>query len=301
MSFVSIVTAVFLTCRPQFLVLSFSVVIFATAIALYGGALWSAKLFGLVLLGALLAHAAVNMLNEYQDFHSGLDSTTQRTPFSGGSGALQSTPQAAPWVLRSVFILVVILAGLAVYFTLLKGWMILPIGVAGLLIALTYTTWITRQPWLCLISPGLAFGPLMVLGVYFIWTGSFSWLALALSLVPFFLTNNLLLLNQIPDITADRTVGRFNILMKLGLKKGIDLFILFTGLAYLALVFVIAYFRLPLEVTIGFATLVLAVPMVKRVFQSQGQVEKLMPALAMNVIINLLMPILIGMGLLIAM
>ena len=55
----------------------------------------------LVLLGAVLAHAAVNLLNEYQDFRSGLDLITQRTPFSGGSGALPENPEAAAQVLVS--------------------------------------------------------------------------------------------------------------------------------------------------------------------------------------------------------
>lgn len=46
----------------------------------------------LVLLGALLAHAAVNLFNEHHDYRSGLDALTQRTAFSGGSGALQASP-----------------------------------------------------------------------------------------------------------------------------------------------------------------------------------------------------------------
>ena len=46
----------------------------------------------LCVLGALLAHAGVNVLNEVHDFRSGLDQHTWRTPFSGGSGALLSHP-----------------------------------------------------------------------------------------------------------------------------------------------------------------------------------------------------------------
>ena len=42
----------------------------------------------LALAGGLLAHISVNALNEYLDFTSGLDLTTLRTPFSGGSGTL---------------------------------------------------------------------------------------------------------------------------------------------------------------------------------------------------------------------
>ncbi|WP_240609759.1 hypothetical protein [Billgrantia endophytica] len=49
----------------------------------------------LVMVGALLAHASVNLFNEHHDFTSGLDSTTTRTPFSGGSGSLPENPAAA--------------------------------------------------------------------------------------------------------------------------------------------------------------------------------------------------------------
>ena len=54
----------------------------------------------LVLIGAMAAHISVNALNEYQDFHSGLDAQTQRTPFSGGSGVLPAHPELAPSALR---------------------------------------------------------------------------------------------------------------------------------------------------------------------------------------------------------
>ncbi len=37
--------------------------------------------------GLLVAHAAVNIFNDYFDARSGLDYKTRRTPFSGGSGA----------------------------------------------------------------------------------------------------------------------------------------------------------------------------------------------------------------------
>lgn len=184
--FHKMIKTLFLTSCPQFLLLSLSVALLGSVIALYQGAEWSTSLFVLISFGAVLSHAAVNMLNEYQDFHSGLDKVTLRTPFSGGSGALSSNPPAAPLVFKTligIFGLLVILGG---YLISLKGWALLPLGFVGLLVILSYTSKITRWPWVCLIAPGLAFGPLMVLSNYFVWTGTLSALALALSLVPFF-------------------------------------------------------------------------------------------------------------------
>ena len=286
-----------LTSRPRFLLLSFSVVLLGSAIAFYEGAEWSMSLFILITLGAVLSHAAVNMLNEYQDFQSGLDAVTDRTPFSGGSGALPNNPDVAPLVFNTFIGILGLLVVLGSYFIFLKGWALLPLGAVGLLVIVTYTSKITRLPWVCLISPGLAFGPLMVLGTYFVWTGDFSLLALALSLVPFFLVNNLLLLNQVPDLQADRVVGRFNILMKVGLKRGLLIFVSFVLLAFSSLLVTSLIFNLPSLIWLGFLGILLGLPMTKIVLQSDKNIDKLMPALGMNVIINLSTPVLIAAGL----
>ena len=49
--------------------------------------------FALTLIGGAAAHISVNAFNEYFDFKTGLDSQTRRTPFSGGSGTLQTHPE----------------------------------------------------------------------------------------------------------------------------------------------------------------------------------------------------------------
>ncbi len=296
---------ILLTTRPPFLLLSLSIVILGSAIAVYQGAEWSVGLFGLITLGAVLAHAAVNLLNEYQDFQSGLDLVTEKTPFSGGSGALPAYPEAAPYVFKTFLAVLVFLICLGGIFIFLKGWELLPLGGLGLLLIVTYTSKITRLPWVCLVAPGLAFGPIMVSGVYFVWTGEFSILALVLSMVPFFWVNNLLLLNQIPDLKVDQAVGRFNILMQYNVRTGVGFFILFSVLSYLVLWGAQAFFQLPVTVWLAFLGMLLVIPIFKILFScylktniSSSCGQKLQPALGMNVIINILTPILIALGLL---
>ena len=65
-----------------------------------GTAVWSAGrvnifYFIAALIGAIFAHIRVNAFNEYFDFRSGLDSCTERTPFSSGSGTLPGKPEFA--------------------------------------------------------------------------------------------------------------------------------------------------------------------------------------------------------------
>jgi 1,4-dihydroxy-2-naphthoate octaprenyltransferase len=162
----------------------------------------------LVLLGAIAAHISVNAFNEYSDFKSGLDATTQRTPFSGGSGVLPAHPELAASTRAMALGSLALCTAIGLYFVRLRGPALLPLGLAGVLLIVLYTQWITRQPWLCLVAPGLGFGPVMILGTQVALTGHYSVAAAAASAVPFFLVNNLLLLNQFPDIEADRRVGR---------------------------------------------------------------------------------------------
>jgi 1,4-dihydroxy-2-naphthoate octaprenyltransferase len=237
------------------------------------------------------------MLNEYQDFKSGLDALTQKTPFSGGSGALPKHPHAAGAVRTTLWGLSLLFVVLGVTLVVHIGWAILPIGLLGALLIATYTTFITRQPWLCLLAPGLAFGPLMVVGTAYAWSGTFSGLALALSMVPFFLVNNLLLLNQFPDKEADEQVGRFNILMQLGLPFASGLFVAFLGLAYVSLGLSIALYSLPTGVYFGFLTALLALPTAWLVLKFYANLEKMLFAMAMNVIINIILPLVISAGL----
>jgi len=161
----------------------------------------------LAVLAALLAHLAVNWRNEAEDFYSGLDALTERTPFSGGSGYLPAHPLLAPPVARAATVatLLVALIGalLAYHQPLLWG-----AGALGLALVWFYTSWITRHPWLCAVSPGLAFGPVMVVGSELAASGQLHSDSLLLSAVVFFAVNNLLLLNQLPDAEADHQVGR---------------------------------------------------------------------------------------------
>ncbi|MCF6253827.1 MAG: prenyltransferase [Thiomicrorhabdus sp.] len=292
------IKTILLATRPPFLLLSLSVVVLGTAIALYQGAIWSSSLFMLVLLTAVLAHAAVNLLNEYQDFQSGLDAMTDKTPFSGGSGALPNNPQAAPYVLNAFLVVMGALIVLGGYLIFLTGWSLLPLGIIGLLLILFYTQTITRFPWLCLIAPGIAFGPIMIVGIDLVWSNSFSWLALSLSLVPFFWVNNLLLLSQIPDLTADKRIGRFNILMKHGVHMGTRIFMVFALLAYVSLAMSMVIFQLPSAVLLAFSGMLLLIPMLNGLLKYTENSEKLPSILGMNVIINIITPLLIALGLL---
>ncbi len=254
----------------------------------------------LAFIGALAAHISVNALNEYFDFKSGLDLRTMRTPFSGGSGTLPANPAMTRAALNTGLIALAITGLIGLYFTFVRGWALLPLGLLGLAVIVAYTPWLTRFPFLCLIAPGLGFGPLMVMGTDFVLTGSYSWTAFFASLVPFFLVSDLLLLNQFPDVEADRSAGRRHLLITAGKKKSSVVYAAFLFLTYLSIAVGVALGYLPVLGLLGLVPLVLAVPTAVGVIRYAEKMDKLMPYLGFNVLLNVITPLLLAIGLLIA-
>ena len=218
--------------RAPFLLLAPVCVALGWAAADLAGAPMQPLVLLLVLLGALSAHVAVNALNEHEDFQSGLDFHTRRTAFSGGSGTLPARPELAPWAKRIGLgaLLMTVVSGLLLIPS--AGLALFPLGALGIVIIYTYTRWLNRRPWLCLIAPGIGFGVLFVVGTHLVLRGQLDAIAWKISLIPFFLVNNLLLLNQIPDVAADRTVGRVTFPIAYGVRPAILMYLISGLLAY---------------------------------------------------------------------
>ncbi len=282
--------------RFRFLLLTLSCVFLGFAVGQHNLMRLNFLHFVMVVMGALAAHAAVNIFNEYTDYKSGLDLTTKRTPFSGGTGTIPMHPEfAQPAFVMGIMSMILVIVS-TIYFIYYRGLGILWIAIAGILVILAYSKWIVRNPILCLISPGLGFGPLMVLGTQYALTGTYTLTALIVSLVPFFLVNNLLLLNQFPDIEPDRKNGRKNILIVLGTAKGCFIFTLFSAFTYLVIIIGVIFKILPLTVIFGLLTVPIAIYTIVGAFRYATNHNKLIPFMGMNVIINLTTPVLVGIG-----
>ncbi len=253
----------------------------------------------LVLIGALCAHVSVNAFNEYFDFRSGLDFKTRRTPFSGGSGTLPARSEMAGAALAIAWAAFAITASIGLNFVLLRGPILLPFGLLGLFLLYAYTPWLTRSPLPCLVAPGLGFGPLMVISAHIALAGRFSWSAALASLVPFFLVSDLLLLNQFPDVEADREVGRRHFPILIGRRASSLIYGLFLLLAFLAITLGVVSGLLPPACLLGLLGLGLAVPAGVKARRHAEDIPALIPALGMNVLVNLATPVLLGSGLLV--
>lgn len=286
--------------RPQFLILTPVCCLVGAAAAYWKTGTLNLLYLIIALAGGLAAHAAVNVLNDYHDYVSGLDQHTTPTPFSGGSGLLPAGILQAKSALVLGLLTLAITVAVGLYFLIVRGFGLLLVGLPGILLIILYTRYITRSPLLCLLAPGLGFGPCMVLGTSYVLQGTYDLNSLAASLIPGFLVSNLLLLNQFPDIEADRIAGRRHLLVLLGKSKCALVYSVLVLLTYTSIVLAVTTGLLPAPALIALVTLPLALKTVGGVLKNNEQLSALIPLLGKNVAFTLITPFLLAVGLFLA-
>lgn len=282
--------------RIPFLVLPPTCVGLGAASALYTGDTINLLHLVLIIIGAVLSHISVNALNEYDDFKTGLDFKTIPTPFSGGSKTLPENPEKAHYALITGVVSLIITTITGFYFIYISGWGLLPLGLLGMVIIVTYTKWINKNPLLCLITPGIGFGHLMVMGTNFVLTGHYSWTSFIISMVPFFLVCNLLLLNQFPDIDADREFGRKHLPITVGRKTCVNIYGSFWLLAFFSIIAGWVLNLLPLQSLISLICIIPAFHIFLGVKKNFNFIPDLIPFMGKNVALILLTHILLTTG-----
>ena len=289
----------FLETRPHFLILSLVLIILSTSMAWYDG-FFNLKYSLLAFLGLLLLHISVNTFNDYFDYKSGIDLKAKRTPFSGGSGFLVSGAISAKktfWLATISFILAV---PIGIYFILNKGWFLLPIFILGAMFVLFYTNFLAKLGLgISELSAGLGLGTLPVLGVYLILNQDFSFSVLFASIPSGILVCNLLLLNEIPDVDADKIGKRKTLPILLGKDRAAKIYSGLTLLVYLWIILGVILKIMPPFTLIALFTLPLASKAIKG-SMAHTDMDKLLPAQGANVMIVLLTQFLLGIGYILA-
>ncbi|SFC32962.1 1,4-dihydroxy-2-naphthoate octaprenyltransferase [Halobiforma haloterrestris] len=176
------------------------------------------EVLGPVLAGALAllpVTVAIHYANEYADVET--DALTERTPFSGGSGALEATG-LPPAFLRRATIVAVGLSAAAIVAGLVAG--ALPLEAVGLLVAILIPGLAYSLPPLALIRRGIgefvnvALGGLL-LPLYGVATASRPTGIAVLAIVPFALAVGCnLLATHWPDREADAAVGKRTLVVR---------------------------------------------------------------------------------------
>ena len=286
-----------LVIRAPFLPLSVVLAFLGACIAWYDGAFHLGYAL-LAFFGLLLAHISVDVLNEYFDYRSGVDLKTQRTPFSGGSGALPSgliTPSQALWLGIGSYLAII---PIGIYFTIVQGWLLLPLLLVAAVCIVIYTPFILKMGW-PEWAPGAGMGALPVLGAYFVQTGEYT-LPTVIACIPSgILVHNLLLLNEFPDVEADATAKRRTLPIAIGKAKASIVYSVLTVIVYLWIIGGVVAGQMPVFSLLGLLTIPFAIKAIRGALKHQDM-AKLGPAMANNVMVVLLTQLLMGIGYILA-
>jgi 1,4-dihydroxy-2-naphthoate octaprenyltransferase len=174
----------------------------------------------LTLAGAVCLHASVNVLNDYFDFRSGIDLATTPTPFSGGSTILPRGLMSPRGVMYLGSLLLAVGLGIGFYFVYESSFD--PVLIAILAFAtfsiVSYSP-LTSKLGIGEMVTGLNFGPLLILGTYYIQVHQLSLVPFIVGLAPGIMTAGILYVNEFPDTDADKGAGRNHLVVRWGKAK----------------------------------------------------------------------------------
>jgi len=243
-------------------------------------------LLALTLSGALLMHLGANTANDYYDSRLGADEiNTTPTPFSGGSRIIQYGLLPGRFVLSlsSSAYLAGTLIGLYLAFT--RGLPVLVIGLIGFLVSWGYTAPPLKLAYRGLgeLGVGLGFGPLLVLGSYYVQTQSISAEAVLVSIPLGLLVMLILYVNEIPDRTWDDEAGKRTFVARISegaIVRGYEI----TMTVVYGVILMGALIRLfPITILIALLTLPLAVKEQRLIGGNLGNPYGLIPAMSTNI------------------
>jgi 1,4-dihydroxy-2-naphthoate octaprenyltransferase len=299
-------SAWFLETRPQFLLLAVLLVLHAAGLAFWKTGSIDVLRFVLCLVGLVLLHASVNVLNDWHDWEkTGIDKETPRTPFSGGSGLLPAGVMTPKGALGLGIGTLVVGCGFGFYLVwdtwraYGTPWPLLIIGLIGAFSVVTYTPLLTKVG-IGEIFAGLGLGLLPIAGAYYVLTGRLDTAAWVSGIPAFLLTYNLLLINEFPDAEADAKGGRRHMVILLG-KRGARW--LYAGAeigTYVAIVAGVVAGVLTPWALLGLAAGFFAFQAIRGAITGYDSMERIVPAMGANVASCLGTNALLAVGYLIA-
>lgn len=280
--------------RANFLVLSVFLVMIGGAAAWHDG-VFDLSLFLWTVAGVVIAHASVNLFNEYSDWRSGIDARTERTPFSGGSGNLQASLTKPRQVRMAAWGTLLAAFGIGLGLAQSSGWLVYIFMAAGGLAIVGYTDFFARY-MLGEAMSGITLGSLVVIGAYYVQSSNITLPIIWVSVPPGLLTMLLLFLNEFPDADADREGGRRHLVIVLGRKTSSRLYVVLLTLTYAWIIAGVIAGITPFATLLGLLTLPAGIAAIGGTLRSYGDAKEIVPALGMNVIVVLATDILLAVG-----
>lgn len=248
--------------------------------------------FILTLVGACFFHIATNVANDYFDFNSGNDAanTSGMTPFSGGSRMILDGLVKPQTALLVSLIFAALGSGIGLYLNfVLEGNIVLLLGLAGLFFIYSYNGFPVKlvNKGLGEIAIFLAWGPLTVLGAYYVQAESISSLwPLLISVPSGIMTTLVLLINEFADRDADESTGRKTWVILLGYHKALNLYLGLVFICYMVVALGLIFGGFPVWVLLVAVTLALPLATYKIGMKNLNNWSAFLPAVKNTILMN---------------
>ena len=227
-------------------------------------------LFLVSLVAGVLVHIGTNITNEIYDVRKGVDTIV--SPRASHAIVTGRITDREAYVLAIAAFAVAFVLG--TYLVSVRGWPVVALGLIALVGGYTYTA----PPFQYKFSPFgiplvfLLMGPLMVVGSYYVITGTLGWSAVAISIPVGFLVAAILHGNEWRDISEDARAGARTFSVRMGREAAHWLYLALVVGAYLALTVAVVANLLPTWTLLAMLSLPLLVRQIRSAeFGASGQ------------------------------
>jgi 1,4-dihydroxy-2-naphthoate octaprenyltransferase len=201
-----------LAARPRTLPASIACIIVGGAVAAARGYFqWLPFMAALCV--AVLLQVGANFANDLFDFLKGADAAR-----TGPTRVLQSGLISPPQMWAGIGLVLGLAALLGLYLTTIGGWPILVLGLFAMAAVLAYTggPWPLGYHGLGDVLVFVVFGPLAVMGMDVLFTGTASLLSLIASVPVGLFITAILIVNNLRDINTDRAAHKRTLAVRIG-------------------------------------------------------------------------------------
>lgn len=244
---VSVVTVFRRLTRAQFLPLIILPALCGTSLAYRNEHVFNFAYFALMLAGVIMLHLGANAIDDCYDYQNGVDEIAN-SKFPKDFGGWKPIPRGLISLRNAKIVSYTLFFGsllLATYFYFVVGPWSLILGIAGIVLAITYTS-----PPLKLDYRGLglgeiailfAFGPIPVLGSFYVQTGDLSLSAFLVSIPVGIMTVTVLMYHDLIFYEVYVAAKKMSLGAVLGRARSLSTSLLLTAISYaLVLAFVLA-------------------------------------------------------------
>ena len=228
----------------------------------------------LTYVGVIFLHASVDIFNDYWDFKRGIDTTTTRTKYSGGTGVLPEKKISPRSAYRMGIFFLILGVTIGAYFVIHSGFVIaIILGIAVVSIYFYSTTIVNLGLGEVLVAIK---GAMIVLGTSYVQIQSIDFSLIPISIIIGSLSSIVLFIASFPDYQADKSKGRKTMVILSGKKKGSFIFPFMILGVYLLIVFSIVSGNLLVYSLLTFSGIFFAykaIKLVKNNFEDTKKIE----------------------------